>query len=151
MKFFTAILLLTSLVASARDIRPEIAKAERFGRGASSLVFHIDVRPFWSADGSHLAYRVDAGRDEQRFFQVDLITGRKDPAFDHELLAKALAKASGHEADAKRLQVDQLEVTADGTVRFRAFAKSWRWDLSSRQVSPDNLPPQESRLLYCRA
>ncbi|MEO5715505.1 MAG: DPP IV N-terminal domain-containing protein [Luteolibacter sp.] len=150
MKYPTLFLLISGLLVSAvsaNDIRAEIQRADDFGKKAPSFLTRMDLRPFWSADGSHLAYRVDSGRDERRFFQVDLKTGRKEPAFDHELLAKALVKASGHEADGKRLPIDQLEAAADGTVRFRAFAKSWRWDASSSQVSPDNLPPQESRLL----
>ncbi|MES2437553.1 MAG: DPP IV N-terminal domain-containing protein [Verrucomicrobiota bacterium] len=132
---------------SARDIRSEMQRADEFGRNAGSLLTGNDFRPFWSADGSHLAYRVNAENDELRFVRVDLKTGRKEPAFDHGLLAKALAKATGNEIDSRRLPLDQLEITADGTVRFRSSGKSWKLDPSADQVSPDDLPAQESRLL----
>ena len=150
MNSLTAILLLTSLLipaATGRDIRAEMQRADDFGKKANSLLTGNDLRTFWSADGSHLAYRVDAGRNELRFLKVDLKTGVKEQAFDHELLAKALAKAAGREVQGKRLPIDQLEAIANGAVRFRAFGKSWKWEASSQQVSPDDLLPQESQLL----
>ena len=150
MKFPTLFLLISGLFISgafARDIGAEMQRADDFGKKSSSLLAGKDVRAFWSPDGSHLAYRVDAPRDEIRYFQVDLRSGSKEPAFDHELLAKALAKAAGREIDSKRLPLDQLEITADKAVRFRAFGKSWRFDPSSHQVSPAGLPAQESHLL----
>ena len=150
MKFSAAILLLSGLLASAafsQDVRPAMQRADEFGKKAFSLLTNNDLRAFWSADGSHLAYRVNAGRDERKFLQVDLKSGRKEPAFDHDLLSKALAKATGREVEGRKLPLDQLEIAADEGVRFRAFGKSWRWDPKSHQVSPDDLPPQESRLL----
>lgn len=150
MRLLPAILLSTGLCVTpgwSRDVKAEMKRADDFGKNAHSFLTNNELRPFWSANGSHLAYRVMGTNDEPRFVRVDLKTGRKEPAFDHDLLAKALAKADGREVDAKRLPLDQLEISADGTVRFRAFDKSWRWDASSKQVSPDDLPPQESRLL----
>ncbi|MEO7098175.1 MAG: DPP IV N-terminal domain-containing protein [Luteolibacter sp.] len=133
--------------AFARDIREEMKHADDFGKNASSLLTSNDLRAFWSADGSHLAYRVNAEQGELGFFQVDLKTGRKGPAFDQALLAKALAYTTGREVDSKRLPLDQLEITGDGSVRFRAFGKSWRLNPTSQQVSSDDLPAQESHLL----
>ena len=150
MKFSTLFLLISGMLVSgpfAKDIRAGMQRADDFGKQANSLLAGKDLRTFWSADGSHLAYRVDTGSDELRFFKVDLKTGRKQPAFDHELLARELAKAAGRGIDSTRLPVDQLEVTADGRVRFRAFGKSWRLDAPSREIAADDLPPQESPLL----
>ncbi|MES2922687.1 MAG: DPP IV N-terminal domain-containing protein [Verrucomicrobiota bacterium] len=150
MKFYTLLLLISSLLVSglhARDIRAEMQRADDFGKKANSFLTGNGLRTFWSSDGSHLAYRVNEGGGGLRFVKVDLKTGSKEPAFDHELLARALAKAAGREIDSKRLPIDQLEVTANGTVRFRSLEKSWRLDASSHEVSPDDLPPQESPLL----
>ncbi|GAA5119780.1 prolyl oligopeptidase family serine peptidase [Luteolibacter yonseiensis] len=150
MRLLPTFILLTGLCvssASSGDLREDMRRAEETGRKSGSLITNNDFRPFWSADGSHLAYRIRGTNDELVFSKVHLRSGTLSPAFDHDLLAKALAKAAGRVTDGRHLPLDQLEISADGTVRFRAFEKSWRWDASAGQVSPDDLPPQESRLL----
>lgn len=139
--------LLAFSTASARDLREDMRRAEDFGKNANSLITGNDLRSFWSADGSHLAYRVNGENGTLRFMKVDLRTGAKESAFDHELLGKALAKAAAKEIDSTKLPIDQLEVTADQTVRFRAFGKSWKLAPSATEVVSDDLPPQESKLL----
>ena len=126
-------------------------KAERCGREASALVVRNDVRPFWSKDGTRLVYRVNTGRKEHRYFQVDLTSGAKSPAFDHEALALALAKAAGKNVRTDALPVDDLDPTAEpGTIRFRAFGKGWRFDDTKKQLTPDEVPPQDAGLLAPR-
>ncbi|RYD30438.1 MAG: S9 family peptidase, partial [Verrucomicrobiaceae bacterium] len=133
--------------ASARDIRKEIRSAEEFSGDANSLVTGTDLRPFWSTDGSHLAYRVNGENNTIRFMKVDLRTGVKETAFDHALVATALAKQVGHAIDENRIPLDQLEISADGSVRFRAFGKAWKLAPAATEVVPDDLPLQDSKLL----
>jgi dipeptidyl-peptidase-4 len=150
MRLLPAILTLSGLCVSAalsEDIRTVMERAEEFGKKANSYITGNDLRPFWSADGSHLAYRINGKNDELVFFKVDLRSGTKSPAFDHELLAKELAKATGQNIDGKHLPLNQVEISADGQVRFHAMGKSWKLDAASHEVSPDDLPAQESRLL----
>ncbi len=150
MHSLTALLLLTGFIipaATARDIRTGMRRAEESGKTANSLITGNDLRPFWSADGSHLAYRVNSEDGELRYFKVDLKTGAKEPAFDHVLLARALGKTTGRELDARKLPIDQIEVARSNLVRFRALGKSWKLEPASGAVVPDDLPPQESNLL----
>jgi dipeptidyl aminopeptidase/acylaminoacyl peptidase len=151
MKFPAAIVLLTSLLVSvshARDVRPEMEQAERFGRDANALLLRNDVRPFWADQGSTLVYRVNTERDGHRFFQVDLKSGAKSPVFDHDALAKALATASAQQVSGSKLPLEQVELTGEaGVVRFRAFGKGWRFDAAKAEATPDNVPPKPAELM----
>ena len=140
----TAILLsLLSAPVNALDVRAEMQRAEEFGKSASSLLSRNEVRAYWSADDTQLVYRVDAGRGECRFFQVDPASGKKSVAFDHDLFARALGKAANHNVEQNKLPVEQLEIAGDSrSFRFRAFGKSWRYSDPDQRVSPDDQPPK---------
>ncbi|MES2657754.1 MAG: DPP IV N-terminal domain-containing protein [Verrucomicrobiota bacterium] len=140
------ILGLLAIPAFALDVRKEMQRAEEFGKNAPSLLLKNEVRTYWSVGDSHLVYRVNTGRNEHRFFRVDLASGAKSEAFDHALLATALGKAAEQNVDANKLPIEQLEVAAD-SIRFRAFGKSWRYTTADQQVSPDDLPPKGAYLL----
>ena len=150
MQSFSAILCLSGILCLAgfsRDLRDEMTRADQFGKSAPSLVTRNQVRLFWAPDGSHLAYQVNTGKDEVRYFRVNLKSGVKSPAFDHESLAAALTTAAGRKVVSDKLPIDQLTLAADESVRFRAFGKSWRYHSSDPRVVPDDLPPEESELL----
>jgi len=126
----------------AMDVRQEMERAERTGREASALVLRNQIRAYWSADNPKLIYRVNSRTQGHEFVQVDLSTGAKSPAFDHEALAKALAKAASRDVGADHLPLDDLQGCKEpGNVRFRAFGKSWRFDAATAEVSPDAMPP----------
>jgi hypothetical protein len=63
------------------------------------LVLGDKVSPQWIDGGARFWYAVDtsAGR---RFILVDPKAGTREPAFDQEKIATALAAASGHDVDA---------------------------------------------------
>lgn len=151
MKFTTAILSLAGLLAPAafpQDVRQEMERAAQFGREAPSLLLRNEVRPFWAEGGSKLVYRVNTERDGHRFFQVDLKSGAKAAAFDHEGLSKALAKAVSQQVRAEALPLEDVELGAEpGVVRFRAFGKGWRYEATRNLVSPDTMPPKPASLL----
>jgi hypothetical protein len=137
-----------AVTAVAQDLRSEMERAERFGREAGSLLEHNEVWPYWADHATRLVYRVNSGRHERQFFQVDLQTGAKAPAFDHAALAKALATAAAREVKAGNLPLEDLQPTPEpGNVRFRAFGKGWRYDAAKLQVIPDDVPLQPADLL----
>ena len=140
-----AIMLGTS-AGLAEDVATKMQRADEFGKRGPSLLLRNEVRPYWSADGSCLVYRVNTGRNEHRFFRVDPASGEKSPAFDHVLLASSLAKGANQAADPNRLPIEPVEVSAVA-IRFRAFGKSWRCSLTDPQVLPDDLAPKGTELL----
>jgi dipeptidyl aminopeptidase/acylaminoacyl peptidase len=149
MKFPAFVLFLTGMPVSvmpAQDIRAEMERAAGFGRDAASHVVRNEIQPYWVAGASQLVYRVKRPPNEHRFVQVDLKSGDKSPAFDHEALAKALAKAAAQDVRADSLPLEQVEITAKpGIVRFKAFGKVWRFEASNTTVVTDDAPPQSAR------
>ncbi len=137
--FLSAVWLVSD--APAQDLRADMARAENFGRTAAGLLRGHEVRPYWAPDGSRLIYRVNSGLDGHRFVQVDPQTGAKSAAFDHEALAMALAAAAAREVCAAALPLDELDVAPGGGegLRFRAFAKGWRFE--GARLAPDEPPP----------
>jgi dipeptidyl-peptidase 4 len=132
--------------AFSTDVRSGMSQASELGKAAPRLIVRQDLRPHWSSDGSHLAYQINTGRDRHEFLKVNLESGAKTPAFDHQKLADALA-ATGQKASADRLPLDPLDISSDGSVRFRAFGKSWKFDPAADALTPDDLPPPRSDLL----
>jgi len=151
MKITTALLFLASVqapVVFAQDIRSEMARAKEFGQKAPSLLLRNDVRPYWPGVGTRLAYRVNTGHNSHEFFQVDLKTGAKSPAFDHAALAHALATAAGQGVRADLLPLEDLKLAAEPAIAyFRAFGKGWRYDAAKALVVPDDVPQQPSGLV----
>ncbi len=151
MKSATAVLCLlaTSLLHanSAPDVRKAMKRAEEFSRRALPLVIGNDVRPFWTADGKSLFYRVNSGTKSLGFQRVELADGTISPAFDAAKLAAALGKAAGREIAAESLPLEALGLTADGALKFHAFGKSWRYDAARDEVGVDDSPPPESKLI----
>lgn len=132
MKFAAVLILLSSLCLSpcpGRDIQAEIKAAERFGSETRGLVVKNEVRPFWSEDETSLIFRVNSEPGKYGFFSLDLKTGQRSVAFDHEAFAKALSTAAGRKVEAENLPLDSIESPANGgEVRFRAFGKGWSFD-----------------------
>ena len=69
------------------------------------------------------------------------------PAFDHERLAAALAKATGQPVEPDRLPIEQLDFhDAEPIVRFSTRDRSWECDLRTYELRErkDALPPASS-------
>jgi hypothetical protein len=130
------------------DVRPAMERAERFGRESGNLMLRHQLSPFWSADGKSFAYRVNSGPGEHQFFQVDLKSGEKRPAFDHVAMAAALKAKAGKPVNAKHLPIDSLEPGADpNSVLFRAFGEGWRFDAGTGSLEKAEVTAVASTLL----
>ena len=138
MKFLTLLLLLLTHTLAQENLE----------RIAASLVLRDDVRIHWSSDSGPIAWRVDTARDQHEFFTVDPATGKKSPAFNHQLFADALEKASGQKSNPKQLPLEQIDFARDGrSFRFRAHGKSWKFDGREGTIAPDDTPPKSAELL----
>ncbi|MEH6379419.1 DPP IV N-terminal domain-containing protein [Streptomyces sp. KLMMK] len=88
------------------------------------LVIGDKVRPQWIDGGARFWYAVSNGAG-RRFVLVDPAAGTREPAFDHVLLAAALAAASGQQVDPEALPFIAVELTGNA-VEFHAFGEYWR-------------------------
>jgi len=110
-------------------------------------VYRDRVRPHWFADNSKFWYRVNVADGQFEFILVDAAKGTRQPAFDHERLAKVLQAAGLTNATAKALPLQELEFDSDcGAVRFRADERNWRCDLQSYALTelPKTVATKES-------
>jgi dipeptidyl-peptidase-4 len=147
MKLLSLAAVLLPLTASAQnDAIANLERAEKFGGAARTLIVGGDVRMHWTPGDSHLIWRIDTGRESYEFFQLDLKTGKKIPAFDHQALAVALGEAAGKPVEATRLPVENVEYADAATLRFSALGKAWKF--SAGKVSPDATPPKEGANLW---
>ncbi|MEE1753130.1 S9 family peptidase [Streptomyces sp. SP18CS02] len=88
------------------------------------LVIGDRVRPQWTDGGARFWYAVSNGAG-RRFVLVDPAAGTREPAFDHNRLAEALAIASGQQVDPEALPFMAVEL-AENAVEFDAFGEHWR-------------------------
>jgi len=134
---FLALALATT--APARDIREELANAEKFGKEAQTLVSRNVMQTWWSADGKHLVYRTYTAPGTSEFMRVDTANGRKGPAFDAKLLAASLSKATGKTIEGERLPIPFIEPGDKDALTFGASGKLWQLgpDSTALPATPD--------------
>ncbi|MFD4136007.1 DPP IV N-terminal domain-containing protein [Streptomyces goshikiensis] len=108
------------------------------------LVVGDRVRPQWIEGGARFWYAVSNGAG-RRFVLVDPAAGTREPAFDHTLLAAALATASGQPVDPEALPFTAIE-RAGNAVEFAAFGAYWRCRLDSYVCEPAAFTPPGSPL-----
>ncbi|MFG2713478.1 DPP IV N-terminal domain-containing protein [Streptomyces goshikiensis] len=108
------------------------------------LVVGDKVRPQWIEGGARFWYAVSNGVG-RRFVLVDPAAGTREPAFDHTLLAAALAAASGQQVDPEALPFMAIE-RAGNAVEFAAFGAHWRCRLDSYVCEHAEFTPPGSPL-----
>ena len=146
LKFFLFSAL--AICASCSGIHPRSDSASRW-QGTSSdykragemrrltanKVFKARVQPQWSPDNNRFWYRNDLPGGGREFILVDAAAGKKEPAFDHERLAAAMAKATGKTAQADRLPVETLAFRDTGlTAVLRGEGKKWECNLQTYEL-----------------
>ncbi|MFT3883131.1 MAG: DPP IV N-terminal domain-containing protein [Gemmatales bacterium] len=80
----------------------------------------LNTRPkiVWQGDGKHIVYRQQRENDRQAFLRIDLQTGERSPAFDHQRLAADLATHFKKPFDADKLPFTEVEVNSDGSLIY---------------------------------
>ena len=116
----------------------DYARAESFmSYNTEQLVDHGRVTPNWIG-GDKFWYRILTAQGSE-FILVDPARKTRTPAFDQQKLAAALSTALGKGYEAGRLPFRTISFSADGrSVLFEANGKSWKCDLQSYQVTPDD-------------
>uniref|UniRef100_A0AAU2JNM4 S9 family peptidase n=1 Tax=Streptomyces sp. NBC_00049 TaxID=2903617 RepID=A0AAU2JNM4_9ACTN len=108
------------------------------------LVVGDKVRPQWIDGGARFWYAVSHGTG-RRFVLVDPAAGTREPAFDHGLLAAALAAASGQRVDPEALPFAAIEPVGNA-VEFGAFGAYWRCRLDTYTCERAEFTPPGSPL-----
>lgn len=165
---FLLLLFAIPLTATAQSVPAvtvgDYARAEkRLAQNTSPLVIGTAGRVTWRQDG-RAWYQVSTATGSQ-FIMVDPATGSREPAFDHERLARALSDASGQTVEAAKsfrrfaISTTYNELTgktADGswTCDFDAFTCSGANGAGEgeRHDPPRNsvVSPDESTAVFIR-
>lgn len=104
----------------------------RRGSGSGGRAYKTTITPHWFADNTRFWYRNDLRDGQREFILVDASKGVREPAFDHERLARVLREAGLKEAGAERLAIDNLEFKpAEDALVFRADDSFWRCSLKT--------------------
>ena len=123
-------LLLVAFTANAQTrvlTSDDYARAERFvAYNATPLVDHAVTTVTWLDDHAFWYRDHDAGGDH--FLQMDVASGKATPAFDHERLAKALAKAGAKPVRADKLPISEYTLRDDGGFDFSVRGKHYLCD-----------------------
>lgn len=121
--------LLLLALAGLSLLNPEPARA-------AGPVYKREVTPNWFHNNTRFWYRNDLRGGTREFILVDAEKGTRQPAFDHERLAAALAKAAAIECKADRLPFDAIEFVEEGkAARFAAANQTWQVNLTTYECT----------------
>lgn len=123
------------LVADEPSIAERYELSATYSDRMRGKIRHADVKPHWSADGNAFWFRRDLGRGESEYRLADAVHGTCDLAFDHQRLATDLAKQSGKPVDAAKLQLDNLEIQGESTLKFRFAGRPYLLDRTSGELT----------------
>ena len=114
-----------------------------------SMVLNAQISPHWIGNSDCFWYRRSSRKSPEstaeivtEYRLVDATTGTNTEAFDHDVLAKALAKAANQSVEALALPIDNLEFTQQhNSVSFDAFDRRWQFDGTIKPVEKSQTHP----------
>ena len=108
--------------------RPLTAKPEKF-------TFNTTVYPCWIKDSDCFWYERETKAGKE-YRLVDASAGTNSAAFNHQALAKALAKTCGKKIDAQDLPLDGVTISlSPRQVTFTAYDQHWLFDNTNETLS----------------
>ncbi|QDT11872.1 DPP IV N-terminal domain-containing protein [Stieleria marina] len=99
----------------------------------SDRVSRQSIQPHWfGKEDDKLWYRVRTGPDSHAFVVVDSTTKQREPAFDHQSLADALADATKTAVDADKIDIRSLRFNDDlSKLQFKFAGRNWAFSRTS--------------------
>jgi hypothetical protein len=108
----------------------------------SSKLFGVSVTLHWLEDGFWYLNKTSNGHT---FIRVAVSSNTRDPAFDHERLARSLSEASGQVCDPLCLPFEQMTLE-DIACDFVAFHAKWRVNLDDYTCEHLGVSHEENKL-----
>jgi dipeptidyl-peptidase 4 len=133
-----AILVFSSLCASllAQGTKADYERANGLRKATTNKVFKSRITPNWFADNARFWYRNELADGMREFIVVDTVKSTREPAFDHEKMAKSLGKVLEKELDARRLPIDTLDFSDEdpNIILLHNDGKIWYCDLGNYEL-----------------
>ena len=140
------VLISNSTMLQAQGTKADYERFDKIGGITGGKVFRTRVEANWLTGTKCFWYRNELGQGRKDFVFVDAAIGKRKAAFDHERLAKDLAKVTGKAFEAHKLPFDAIKYKkADGdekgfleeAVYFQAVGKSWKINLKDHSLTED--------------
>jgi len=114
----------------------DYARAEKFlPQNAIPSVYNVNCDPRW-IPATSLFWYANTGKEGTQFVVVNVTARTKEPAFDHESLAHALAAASGTPVDPAQLPFDSITFgNGINTVTFTTMNSTWIYELNTSRIT----------------
>jgi dipeptidyl-peptidase 4 len=107
------------------------------GNRLGGHVYKSRIIPHWYAENTHFWYRNDLHHGMREFIVVDAVQGIRRPAFDHDLLAKAMRESGIGQIRSDRLPIEQLRFELnEKKLIFHANKRHWECDLEKYTIRP---------------
>jgi len=144
-------LLITPKVTGQVKYEPELVTTADYSRAESflwastnPLIFKASVRPEW-IDTHRFWYKNNIPAGAEYLF-VDVVKKVRQPAFDHEKLAKALGKESGTILDPYKLRLSSLIFDhKGGVIEFSSMGKKYSYNSKKNSCTEEGRSPAQSR------
>ncbi len=120
---------------------PSVEEALKVGDRFRGKVIRDSVKPQWSSDGDRFWYKRNLEDGRYQFRLVNAKDGSNQAAFDHELVAKALAELIGSKVSADRLPVRSIDLSeVPHRIVLNGSDSSWLWNIEfSHLIQLENL------------
>ncbi len=131
---------------STLSSEPDTPQERNRGSRDGGRIYRNRVVPNWIEGSRKFWYRNDLPQGGREFILVDAPLGKRELAFDHESVAKAL----GPDAKSTHLPIETLAFPIPNAILLIGNEKAYRWDSDSKTLSevasPRETPtPRESR------
>lgn len=97
-------------------------------------VFRTRLQPNWIEGENAFWYQVRTGTDASEYVFVNVESGKRQLAFDHQRLAHAISKAADVKASAGQLPIKGLSFDGRSRLRFSVAGSRWTCDLANYEV-----------------
>jgi dipeptidyl aminopeptidase/acylaminoacyl peptidase len=138
---FTALFLALAALAGAQGTLADYERSFRMRERLQPHAVGIAGEARWIGKSGRFWYSRTTAKGNE--YVIADTAGMKNPAFDHDRLAKALTEATGEKHDPNRLRLQGLEFAAEeNAIELFAANSRWKADLSNYTVKrlPSRLP-----------
>lgn len=141
---FALALSFLSSPATSQGTAADYERADGHAARFRGLVTGTVSGPHWLGNGDRFWISVDRGAGRTEHALIETATGARQPLFDAEALAAALAAATGRAIDAGRLRLERLAVGDDLGLHFSIGDRGFRWSANG-DLTPTAPPAAAER------
>ncbi|WP_421940162.1 prolyl oligopeptidase family serine peptidase [Pedobacter sp.] len=119
---------------TAAEMVEAYKRAGKLDTALRNIPTNNEILPQWRKDGAAFWYKKSLPDKNWEYIYVDVISGKRAPAFDSDKLAAALEKTSGIKQVPLRLQLAELYFTDQHNLKFKVQNKWFQVNLGDYQV-----------------